>query len=153
MYYIVKATPVDFGDTVFYEPDEFYTYNEITGDYELVKDLEKYVGKTLRLKAEKVESRGARRQIVGSQKVILETENDVSVYTVFAVMKAKADDDWYRFITADTKRDYDSKINYAKTHSFYVTGITPEYNKQLLTLSTCYGGNNDNRILVLAVEN
>ncbi len=39
-----------------------------------VKDLEKYVGKTLRLKAEKVESRGARRQIVGSQKIILETE-------------------------------------------------------------------------------
>ncbi len=39
-----------------------------------VKDLEKYVGKTLRLKAEKVESRGARRQIVGSQRVILEAE-------------------------------------------------------------------------------
>ena len=39
-----------------------------------VKDLEKYVGKTLRLKAEKVESRGARRQIVASQKVILEAE-------------------------------------------------------------------------------
>jgi len=39
-----------------------------------VKNLESYVGKTLRLKAEKVESRGARRQIVGSQKVILEAE-------------------------------------------------------------------------------
>ena len=39
-----------------------------------VKDLEKYVGKTLRLKADKVESRGSRRQIVGSQKVILEAE-------------------------------------------------------------------------------
>ena len=39
-----------------------------------VKDLEKYVGKTLRLKAEKVESRGARRQIVGSQRAILEEE-------------------------------------------------------------------------------
>lgn len=39
-----------------------------------VKDLEKYIGKTLRLKAEKVESRGARRQIVGSQRVILEAE-------------------------------------------------------------------------------
>lgn len=85
--------------------------------------------------------------------VILETENDVSVYTVFAVMKAKADDDWYRFITADTKRDYENKIKYAKSHSLYDTGITPEYNKQLLTLSTCYGGNSDNRILVLAVEN
>ncbi len=42
-----------------------------------VKDLEKYVGKTLRLKAEKVESRGSRRQIVGSQKVILEEEKAI----------------------------------------------------------------------------
>ena len=39
-----------------------------------VKDLDKYVGKSLRLKAEKVESKGARRQIVGSQRVILEVE-------------------------------------------------------------------------------
>ena len=39
-----------------------------------VKDLEKYVGKSLKLKAEKVESRGPRRQIVGSQRVILEAE-------------------------------------------------------------------------------
>lgn len=41
-----------------------------------VKDLEKYVGKTLRLKAEKVESRGARRQIVASQRVILQAEKE-----------------------------------------------------------------------------
>ena len=39
-----------------------------------VKDLEKYVGKQLRLKAEKVESSGRRKQIVGSQRVILEAE-------------------------------------------------------------------------------
>lgn len=85
--------------------------------------------------------------------VVLETKNCVSVYTVFAVMKVKSDDDWYRFITADTKRDYDCKIKYAKEHSLYDTGITPKYNKQLLTLSTCYSGNSDNRIFVLAVEN
>lgn len=85
--------------------------------------------------------------------IVLETNKSVSTYTIFAVMKVKSDDDWYRFITADTKRDYDSKIKYTKTHSLYDAGITPEYNKQLLTLSTCYGGNSDNRILVLAVEN
>ena len=39
-----------------------------------VKDLDKYVGKTLRLKAEKIESRSFRKQIIGSQKVILEAE-------------------------------------------------------------------------------
>ncbi|MBR1677229.1 MAG: bifunctional 4-hydroxy-3-methylbut-2-enyl diphosphate reductase/30S ribosomal protein S1 [Clostridia bacterium] len=38
-----------------------------------VKDLEKYKGKTLRLKAEKVDE-GRRKQIVGSQRVILEAE-------------------------------------------------------------------------------
>lgn len=41
-----------------------------------VKELDKYVGKTLRLKAEKVESKGARRQIVGSQRVILLAEKE-----------------------------------------------------------------------------
>lgn len=85
--------------------------------------------------------------------VVLETNRGVSTYTVFAVMKAKSDDDWYSFITADTEQEYDSKIKYAKEHSLYDIGITPEYNKQILTLSTCYGGNRDNRILVLAVEN
>ena len=39
-----------------------------------VKDLEKYVGKTLRLKAEKVETQERRKQIVASQRVILEAE-------------------------------------------------------------------------------
>ena len=41
-----------------------------------VNDLEKYVGKTLRLKAEKVESRGPRKQIIASQKVILLAEKE-----------------------------------------------------------------------------
>ncbi|MDY2880618.1 MAG: bifunctional 4-hydroxy-3-methylbut-2-enyl diphosphate reductase/30S ribosomal protein S1 [Candidatus Borkfalkiaceae bacterium] len=39
-----------------------------------VKELEKYVGKTLRLKSEKIENSGRRKQIVGSQRVILEAE-------------------------------------------------------------------------------
>lgn len=85
--------------------------------------------------------------------VILETKEETKTYTVFAVVKVKSDDNCYRLITADTKRDYENKIKYAKTHSMYDTGIIPEYNKQLLTLSTCHGGNSDNRILVLAVEN
>ncbi|MBQ3571896.1 MAG: 4-hydroxy-3-methylbut-2-enyl diphosphate reductase [Clostridia bacterium] len=41
-----------------------------------VKELEKYVGKTLRVKAEKIEN-GRRKQIVASQRVILEAEKAV----------------------------------------------------------------------------
>ncbi len=39
-----------------------------------VKELDKYVGKTLRCKAEKIESAERRKQIVASQRVILEAE-------------------------------------------------------------------------------
>lgn len=39
-----------------------------------VKDLDKYVGKTLRVKAERVETAERRKQIVASQRVILEAE-------------------------------------------------------------------------------
>ncbi|MGN0820078.1 MAG: bifunctional 4-hydroxy-3-methylbut-2-enyl diphosphate reductase/30S ribosomal protein S1 [Christensenellaceae bacterium] len=39
-----------------------------------VKDLDKYIGKTLRVKAERVENEGRRKQIVASQRVILEAE-------------------------------------------------------------------------------
>lgn len=41
-----------------------------------VKDLEKYVGKTLKVRAEKVESKERRKQIVASARVILQEERD-----------------------------------------------------------------------------
>lgn len=85
--------------------------------------------------------------------IVFETEDGASTYTVFAVLKVKSDDFWYRFITADTESKYDRKITYAKENSLYDTGITPTYGQQILTLSTCYGYSSDGRILVLAVKN
>ena len=41
-----------------------------------VKELEKYVGKTLKVRAEKVESKERRKQIVASARVILQEERD-----------------------------------------------------------------------------
>ncbi|WP_294675080.1 sortase [uncultured Ruminococcus sp.] len=85
--------------------------------------------------------------------VVLETKDGVSAYTVFAVLKVKSDDEWYRFTSALTKNRYNSMVEYAKEKSIYETGITPKYGQQILTLSTCYGYNQDDRILVLAVQN
>ncbi len=85
--------------------------------------------------------------------VVLETQEGALSYTVFAVMKVKSDDDWYRFTSALTENRYNSMIEYAKLHSLYDTGITPAYGQRILTLSTCYGNSNDGRILVLAVRN
>ena len=85
--------------------------------------------------------------------VVLETKDGVSAYTVFAVLKVKSDDEWYRFTSALTEKRYNSLVEYAKEKSIYETGITPKYGQQILTLSTCYGNNQDDRILVLAVRN
>ena len=84
---------------------------------------------------------------------VLETKDGASAYTVFSVMKVKSDDDWYRFTSALTEKRYKSMIEYAKEKSIYDTGITPKYGQQILTLSTCYGYNQNDRILVLAVRN
>lgn len=85
--------------------------------------------------------------------VVLETKDGPFAYSVFSVIKVKSDDDWYRFTTVGTEKSYNSRIEYAKEKSIYDTGITPVYGQQILSLSTCYGYNQDDRILVLAVRN
>ena len=85
--------------------------------------------------------------------VVLETKDGAFAYSVFSVMKVKSDDVWYKFLTTDLDETYEKWISYAKTKSLYNTEITPVYGQQILTLSTCYGYNQDDRILVLAVRN
>ena len=85
--------------------------------------------------------------------VVLETKDGAFAYSVFSVMKVKYDDDWYKFLTTDLDKTYEKWVSYAKTKSMYSTEITPVYGQQILTLSTCYGYNQDDRILVLAVRN
>ncbi len=85
--------------------------------------------------------------------VVLETKDGPFAYSVFSVIKVKSDDDWYRFTTVGTEKSYNSRIEYAKEKSIYDAGIIPIYGQQILSLSTCYGYNQDDRILVLAVRN
>lgn len=85
--------------------------------------------------------------------VVLETKDGAFSYSVFSVMRVKSDDVWYKFLTTDLDKTYEKWVSYAKTKSLYNTEITPVYGHQILTLSTCYGYNQDDRILVLAVRN
>ena len=85
--------------------------------------------------------------------VVLETKDGAFAYSVFSAMRVKSDDDWYKFLTTDLDKTYEKWVSYAKTKSLYSTEITPVYGQQFLTLSTCYGYNQDDRILVLAVRN
>lgn len=85
--------------------------------------------------------------------VVLETKDGAFSYSVFSVMRVKSDDDWYKFLTTDLYETYEKWVSYAKSKSLYNTEITPVYGQLILTLSTCCGYNQDDRILVLAVRN
>lgn len=80
-----------------------------------------------------------------------ETVNGCVQYEVFAVAIVDASDDWYFTNTAETPEEYKEKISYIREIDLYETGIMPEYGEQLLTLSTCYGSDDDTRLIVVAV--
>lgn len=82
----------------------------------------------------------------------LETAAGCKSYAVFAVATVKETDDWYGFIAAPDSAAYDGQIAAIKSKALYDTGITPMFDQQILTLSTCYGSDENGRLLVIAVN-
>ncbi len=81
-----------------------------------------------------------------------ETAEGLKCYEVFAAVCLKSTDKWYSFTNAEDEADFDSLIADIKGRSLYETGIVPEFDRQILTLSTCYGPKNDDRLVVVAAE-
>lgn len=81
-----------------------------------------------------------------------ETAEGVKLYDIFAVVMLKDIDIWYYFDSALNAEHFDEMISDIKSRSLYETGIYPEYGKQLLTLSTCYGENDEDRIIIIGTE-
>lgn len=80
-----------------------------------------------------------------------ETVDGCGVYDVFAIVETTTSCDWYNFINADSREEFDRAVKSIKSKSIYDTGITPKYGDCLLTLSTCYGSSKDGRFLVIAM--
>ena len=84
--------------------------------------------------------------------VEFETADGLKCYRVFAVVQLKSNDSWYGFVNAADENDYNNKIEEIVNRSLYKTDTIPCYGKQILTLSTCYGANSDDRLVVVCVE-
>ena len=81
-----------------------------------------------------------------------ETESGFAEYAIFAVAAVNKWDSWYRFIDAAGQTDFETEVGDIRGRALYDTGIQQGYGQQLLTLSTCYHGMEDGRLLVIAVE-
>ena len=73
-------------------------------------------------------------------------------YEVFAVARIDMADKWYSFVDAANEAQYNELIDYIISASLYDTGIRPKYGQQLVTLSTCYGSSDDDRLIIVAVQ-
>lgn len=85
--------------------------------------------------------------------VEFETLEGCKSYSVFAIASVKANDSWYSNIDFKDREQYVAAVKRIISKSLYETNVLPEYGKQIITLSTCYGAERDDRIILLAVEN
>ena len=81
-----------------------------------------------------------------------ETAEGLKIYYVFAVVCLKENDVWYYFDSAMNEEHFSELVDEIKSRALYETEVYPEYGKQLLTLSTCYGKNDDDRLIVIGTE-
>ena len=81
-----------------------------------------------------------------------ETAKGLKLYEVFAVVQLKSTDAWYEFTNADDEDVYNGLIEAIKARSSIKTDVIPKAGQQILTLSTCYGPKQDDRLIVVAVE-
>lgn len=84
--------------------------------------------------------------------IFFDTLEETGRYQVAAVFKmpgAQITEAFAGTLLAATEEDYNAFIAYAKKHSLYDTGVTPQWPEQLLTLGTCEYTYEDGRLFVV----
>ena len=81
-----------------------------------------------------------------------ETEQGCISYTVFAVVRLRKTDRWYTFLRAEDEDSFCLAVADIQNRSLYNTGITPSPGQQMLTLSTCYGSHDDDRLVIIGAN-
>lgn len=82
----------------------------------------------------------------------LETADGLREYDIFAVVLVRSRDIWYYFRNAENEEQYRELVDGIIGRAEYGLGIVPEYGQQLITLSTCYGSEDDDRLIVIGAE-
>lgn len=88
-----------------------------------------------------------------NQIVEFQTSSGKDMYTIIAVVTTNTSDEWYNFITADTDEEFNEYVAGVRKRSIYELQMPDKYERQLITMSTCYGSDQKGRLLVIAVKN
>lgn len=80
------------------------------------------------------------------------SQNGVQQYEIIAAFQAEIDAEGYFYWLhpLTTQAEFDEYVQYVKGKSFYDTGVTAEFGDKLLTLSTCWHSDSDDKMVVVA---
>ena len=81
-----------------------------------------------------------------------QTADDCAEYQVFAAVRVKSNDDWYKVVNLDGAKDFNKAVEKITGKALFTINSAPEYGQQILSLSTCYDSANNGRLLVLAAK-
>ena len=81
--------------------------------------------------------------------IYLQTEEGLITYEIFAVCHIKNSDVWYSYQVEGDEADFDYLVGHLLENADYSTGTLPVFGDRLITLSTCHGKNNDDRLVVV----
>lgn len=80
------------------------------------------------------------------------TKEEKAEYEIISVFKTVAYTgfEYYKFVKANDKEEFNTFIKKCKELSFYDTGKTAQYGEKLLTLSTCDYTSKNGRFVMIA---
>lgn len=81
-----------------------------------------------------------------------QTADGCAEYQVFAVAWVKSNDDWYKFVNANTAEDFNKAVEKVTGKALFQIESSPQFGTRILSLSTCYDSANNGRLLVLAAK-
>ena len=82
-----------------------------------------------------------------------ETTEGCRSYTVIAMCELHAKDKWYSYLNTSDSEEFESQISRILTRAVQKSDIEIIHGKKLLTLSTCQGGDDNTRRVLIAIEN
>ncbi len=81
-------------------------------------------------------------------RILLQIGDEVKEYGLFSVVQLKSNDSWYSFVTS---LENDDLINEISSKAYYKSNLTPSSTSEFITLSTCHGNNDDDRLIIIGV--
>lgn len=90
------------------------------------------------------------------REIFFDTLFEERVYEIAAVFSENIYEEnafpYYQFYQADTESEFRDFYENVKKHAFYDTGVTAEWGDTFLTLSTCFGQREEERLVIVAKQ-